>query len=443
VVWAHRLYSGPGYWNPLRPDLLGEQHLADTAQLAPLAAAAAQLAAGQSWEAGLFTRLLAELTRGAPTQPAVRTALGELLAATLPRIVHLAIIGGHAGLAELASLALQLAPPPHLAASLAMELANFLGEGGREGPAIQLLEATIAAAEDDPAVPPQDLLAMRWLLAWHVGEKTGGHGDPRRALEIARRVVRDTTTIYGPAHRETLDATITLARQVGATGERCQALTMAREVDATATAKFGADDWTTLTARFEVAVWTRMVDGVAAGAERFAELIRQAEQLEPRPQGLIADSLWNLAGCLSEAGDHTHAIRASEDAVTLNQQLYGATHIRALESRYTYAWVVGYSGDPQAAADLSAHLADESADIIGESHLTTLEARWAAARWTAAAGDHTAAARRYEALLADLAGVLNDDHWLAQQCRSELAELEEHPAPSRRDESAPGAGSKS
>ena len=87
VVWAHRLYSGPGYWNPLRPDLLAEQHLADTAQLAPLAAAAAQLAAGQGWEAGLFTRLLAELTRGAPTQPAVRAALGELLAAALPRIV--------------------------------------------------------------------------------------------------------------------------------------------------------------------------------------------------------------------------------------------------------------------------------------------------------------------------------------------------------------------
>jgi hypothetical protein len=163
VAWAHRLYSGPGYWNPLRPDLLAEQHLADTAQLAPLAAAAAQLAAGQSWEAGLFTRLLAELTRGAPAQPAIRAALGELLAAALPRIVQLAVTGGHAGLAELASLALQLAPPPHLAAPLAAELADFLGDGGREGPAIQLLETTIAAAEGDPAVPAQDLLAMRRL----------------------------------------------------------------------------------------------------------------------------------------------------------------------------------------------------------------------------------------------------------------------------------------
>jgi hypothetical protein len=26
AAWAHRLYAGPGYWNPLRPDLLAEQH---------------------------------------------------------------------------------------------------------------------------------------------------------------------------------------------------------------------------------------------------------------------------------------------------------------------------------------------------------------------------------------------------------------------------------
>src|SRR4029079_5582745 len=75
VVWAHRLYSGPGYWNPLRPDLLAEQHLADTAQLPAVATSAVQLAAGQRWEAGVVAQLLAELTRGAPNQPAVRAAL--------------------------------------------------------------------------------------------------------------------------------------------------------------------------------------------------------------------------------------------------------------------------------------------------------------------------------------------------------------------------------
>ena len=372
VVWAHRLHSGPGYWNPLRPDLLAEQHLADTAQLPAIAITAARLAAGERWEAGLLTQLLSELTRGAPNQPALRATLDELLADVLSRIVDVAVTGGHAELAVLASLALQQAPQPHLAAPLALELADFLGERGREGRAIELLETRIAAAEGDPAVPAADLLEMQRMLAWHVGEKTGGSGDPKRALEIARRVVRDTTTLRGPAHRETLQATITLARQVAATGNQRQALTIAREVDAAAAAAFGAGDWTTLSARFEVAVWTHMVDGAAAGAERFAELIRQAERLEPPPQLLIADSMANLANCLSESGDHARAIQASQDAINLTQQLYGARHARVLGNRLTHASVVGSSGDPQAAADLSGQLADDCTEIIGESHLTTL-----------------------------------------------------------------------
>jgi tetratricopeptide (TPR) repeat protein len=423
VVWAHRLYSGPGYWNPLRPDLLAEQHLADTAQLSALVVAAARLAARERWEASVLTQLLAELTRSAPTQPAVRVALGELLADVLPRIVDVAVTGGHAELADLASLALQLAPQPHLAAPLALELADFLGEGGREDRAIELLETRIAAAESDPAFPAADLLEMQRLLAWHVGEKAGGSGDPKRALEIARRVVRDSTTVYGPAHRKTLEATITLARQVGATGNQREALAIAREVDAAATAAFGGGDWTTLSARFEVATWTRMVDGAGAGAERFAELIRQAERLEAPPQLLIADSTANLANCLSESGDHTRAIQASQDAIDLTQQLYGARHARVLQTRLTHASVVGSSGDPQAAADLSGQLADDCAEIIGESHLTTLWSRRAAAHWAAVGGDHAGAARRYEALLTDLAEVVDDDHRLAQQCRIELAEL--------------------
>ena len=122
TAWAHRLYAGPGYWNPLRPDLLAEQHLADTAQLSALATSAARLASGQRWEAGLLTQLLAELTRGAPNQPVIRAALDELLAAALPRIVDLAVTTGHAELADLASLALQLAPQPGLAAQLADQM---------------------------------------------------------------------------------------------------------------------------------------------------------------------------------------------------------------------------------------------------------------------------------------------------------------------------------
>jgi tetratricopeptide (TPR) repeat protein len=307
--------------------------------------------------------------------------------------------------------------------TVAAELASCLGEAGREERAIQLLETTITAAGASQAVPAADLLEMRRMLAWHVGEKIGGRGDPQRAEEIARRLVRDSTTAYGPAHLETLMARIALARQVGAAGNPHRALTIAREADTAATAALGADDRTTLSARFEVAVWTSRVDGAAGGAERFTALIQQAERLDPPPRPLIADAMRNLASRLSDVGDHAHAVQVSEDAVRLGQQVWGAKHARVLWLRLGQANVVGSSGDPQTAAALSARLADDCAETLGGAHLTTLEARCAAARWTAAAGDHQAAGQRYAALLADLAPVLGEDHWLTQQCRTELAEI--------------------
>ena len=307
--------------------------------------------------------------------------------------------------------------------TVAAELAYCLGTAGREERAIQLLETTIAAAQASRAVSAADLLAMQLRLAWQLGETGIGYANPERAREIFRRLVRDSTTVYGPDHRETLQARRGLARQVGAAGNPRQALAIAREVDAAATAALGADDRTALDSRFEVAVWTREVDSDAAAAERFAELIQQAERLDPPPQLLIADSLVNLASCLSDVGDHAQAVQASENAISLGQQEWGATHARVLWMRLTQARVIGSSGDPQTAADLSGRLAHDCADILGGSHLTTLQARHAVARWTATAGNREAAEQCYVALLADLARVLGNDHWLAQRCRLELAEI--------------------
>ena len=66
-----------------------------------------------------------ELTRGAPSQPALRAALDELLAVALPRIVHLVVTADAAELAELADLAslgLHLAPQLDLATGLADQM---------------------------------------------------------------------------------------------------------------------------------------------------------------------------------------------------------------------------------------------------------------------------------------------------------------------------------
>ena len=45
----------------------------------------------------------------------------------------------------------------------------------------------------------------------------------------------------------------------------------------------------------------------------------------------------NLAGRLSDAGDHTRAIQASEEAISLARQLCGATHVKVLWMRLTHA----------------------------------------------------------------------------------------------------------
>jgi eukaryotic-like serine/threonine-protein kinase len=322
----------------------------------------------------------------------------------------------------------------------AAQVASCLGEAGHERRAIELLEATIARAEADPSVSPEDLLTMRRALAWQIGEKVSGHGDPHRALQIARQVLRDSITVHGAAHPETLFATVALARQVGAAGDPNRALTLAREIDAEATATLGADHETTLRARFEIAHWTREVDGAAAAAEEYAKLIEQMKALEPEPWSAIIDVMWNLGSCLSDVGDHARAVQISAAAIEQARQAYGDTHIRVLRMRLTHIRVVGLSGDPGSAATLGGRLASDCAELLGESHLTTLEARHELAYWTAAAGDPETAIPLYHVLQADLGKFLDHDHWLTQQNRAELADLEQQGDPARTDRQLPDNG---
>jgi hypothetical protein len=385
-----------------------------------------------------FDYLVDEAARD-PTAPPIPDATWQALIqhAEPADVVEVAWRASFAGRIEQveSAFAEALAAEAYVAAA---EVAKCLGEAGHERRAVEMLETTIARAAADLNVSAEDLLAMRSALAWHVGPSVFGQGDPNRALEIARQVVHDSTTVHGTAHPTTLAARIVLARQVGAAGDPHQALAMAREVDAEATASLGTGHWWTLSARFEVAIWTRRVDGAAAGAERFAELIQQAEQLEPQPRKVIISSMWNLGSCLSDAGDHLRAVQVSQAAVDEARQAYGEEHIRVLRMRLTHASAVGSSGDHRSAATLGGSLASDCTGFLGKSHLTTLQARLELAHWTAAAGDYTTATQLYDALQADLAQLFDHDHWLAKQCRTELAELHQDGGPAGTDERPPG-----
>jgi hypothetical protein len=81
--WLHDLYPGEAdHVVPLRPDLLAEQHLADTPDLVKLSVNVQQHATSTLQVA----QHLAELTRAARAHPVVRAALNQLLDARLPEL---------------------------------------------------------------------------------------------------------------------------------------------------------------------------------------------------------------------------------------------------------------------------------------------------------------------------------------------------------------------
>jgi Tetratricopeptide repeat/Anaphase-promoting complex subunit 5 len=288
VTWAHRLYSGARYWNPLRPDLLAEQHLADTAQLPALATSAARLAAGQHWEAGLLTQLLAELTRGAPDQPTVRAALDELLAAALPRIVDVAITTSHAELADLASLALGLAPQPRLAAPLAdqmpehsMRLATLAATLTSQ----QVTQDRADALGGDPDAANRLAMSLS-----NLSSRLGDLGQPEDALAASQEAVtirRELVSAHPDAFRPDLATSLNnQSNRLGKLGRREEALAAIQE---------------------------------AAGVYR--------ELAAARPDAFhpdLAASLNNLSLCLAGLGRREEALAASQEAVIIRRELAGA-----------------------------------------------------------------------------------------------------------------------
>jgi hypothetical protein len=228
-----------------------------------------------------------------------------------------------------------------------------------------------------------------------------------RALGILRRVADDSAVLLGENHPDTLLVRIALVRQLGASGNPQQALDLARELAEQATEALGAAHEITLSARFEAAIWTRQVDGPAAGARLFYELIEYAESQESAFWSLIIDGGWNLGGALTDAGNANAALPILEATIEEGQKAYGPEHPRTLN-------------EPKKAAELAAGLVEDTSRILGQAHLTTLQARFAHASWTAQSGNEDTASQLFETLQADAAQLFGCDHWLVVKIGTKL-----------------------
>ncbi|WP_233223706.1 tetratricopeptide repeat protein [Amycolatopsis sp. CA-128772] len=286
-----------------------------------------------------------------------------------------------------------------------------------------LLETTISRAGGEDDVPAEDLLAMRHSLAWMLGERIGGHGDPERALGMIRQVVRDGERLLGRTHAQVLEARLTLARQLGARGEHEQALSIATDLIAVAVERNGQRHASTLNARFEAAVWTRHLHGAAAGAEQFRALLKDARSIGTAARSFVLDTAWNLGGSLLDSGDAVAAVPILDQLVVESERAYGSKHAQTLPFRRTQAAAIGAAGDPARALELTRALVEDSTQILGETHLTTLEARADLAGWLSDTGDTPAAIELLDRVLDRGTRQFGEDHWLMTEVRAERARL--------------------
>jgi hypothetical protein len=256
---------------------------------------------------------------------------------------------------------------------LSATLVDGLGDAGFDAEAVERLTAIVAAAEG--RISSAELTRLRRLLAWRVGDRIAGRGDPVRARELAERVVRDSVVEFGADHEDTLQARIDLARQTGAAGDPHEARRQADAVRADATAHFGADHRVTLTARYEVAVWTRNTDGPAAGVLAFGALIEQARALGTAHESLVVDAGWNLGSAVLETGDAEHAAEILATTVRDGIGIYGSNYGTVLEMRLSQIGAVDAAGRFDEAVELAEQLCSDCERVLGPNNPTTGEAR--------------------------------------------------------------------
>ena len=165
------------------------------------------------------------------------------------------------------------------------------------------------------------------------------------------------------------------------------------------------------------------MDGPAAAAQLFHELLEYAEQLSSARRTFVVNCGWNLGGALTDAGDALAALPILEATIEESQRAHGPDHRHTLDVRLTHVDTVGSVGESEKAAKLAARLVEDTGRVLGEAHLSTLEARFALAIWTAESGNEDTARQLFERLHADATRLLSDDHWLVAKIGTRLNRL--------------------
>ncbi|WP_151483753.1 tetratricopeptide repeat protein [Streptomyces albicerus] len=291
------------------------------------------------------------------------------------------------------------------------------GVRGDTAAAIQTLRSAIAVARANrEGIEPAQLIRLTEQLAFW----TGLAGRHAKALQIARQAADDSIPL-SPV--ETLSPRIVVARSTGQSGDTTQAFQLAHEALADSVRLLGEDHPTTLSCRFEVALWTGY-DGDAVGAVRLWQALD--DHLIGRNLGtleLILDVRRNLAYWTLIAGDLEHGLPLIENISADHARLLGAHHLLTLAARTGLAHATGQAGQLRQALQIAEGVITDRLDGTPDLHPVTLNARFEVALWTSACGDLDGAITQFNSVLTHAAEALGPDHALVLDCRSCLAGL--------------------
>jgi Trypsin-like peptidase domain/Tetratricopeptide repeat/Anaphase-promoting complex subunit 5 len=229
--WLHTLNPGPDYWNPLRPDPLADQLLADLDVLPELALTLIEQAIAHTDHATM-DRMLAELTRAAAAgAAAAATALDRTLHHRLGDLLDAALTKPEGPLPQRLTAALSQVPAPAAAAELVDRLPEY-------SLAMADLAETLTGQSvthyrrlttDDPARQSPNLANLlnkhsNWLAA------LGQREDALAASTEAVRIYRELAKTRPDAVRPDLAGSLNnYANWLAALGQREEALAAINE----------------------------------------------------------------------------------------------------------------------------------------------------------------------------------------------------------------------
>jgi eukaryotic-like serine/threonine-protein kinase len=308
----------------------------------------------------------------------------------------------------------------------ALDFAAMMHDAERVDDVLAWLERAIEGATESGS-PRERLLALREQLAWWLGGRWAGGGDPGKARRVALEVVEESARLLGEEHELTLSSRLTLARQVGELGDPEAALALAKKVAETAARLPDIERRIGTSARFEIAVWTRwagdpraavglwqtlVADTVSAGeadildtlgniaatVEEIAdpafdsavtgwlehltdEALRREDLRADLALRLLQTLAWWVGGREDGPGDHVRAREIAQWAIDTGTEALGPNHEDVLMARLVLAHQEGRLGASERAHSISQETAETFARIHGETHRHTQDAREEAALW--------------------------------------------------------------